>query len=128
MTAPKLATSDQYISDYDTILKTMDLYINGLKTGNGKTMSQAFLPEATASGHFMGALLTGSAQQLFDAIDQNGPAPDVVVRFATVEILGTIASVRLEADRFTGKMAPPEGYRMSDLFTLLKSEAGWKIA
>jgi len=128
MTAPKLAPSDQYISDYDAILKTMDLYITGLKTGGGKTMSQGFLPEATASGHFMSALLTGAAQKLFDAVDQNGPAPGLVVRFATVEIVGTIASVRLEADRFTGKLAPPEGYRMSDLFTLLKSEAGWKIA
>jgi hypothetical protein len=128
MTAPKLAPSDQYVADYDAILKTMDFYITGLKAGDGKTMSQAFLPDATTSGYYSNALQTGSVQKLFAGADQNGPAPGVRVRFASVEILGTVASIRLEVDKCTGKLAPPDGIRMSDLFTLVKSEAGWKIA
>jgi hypothetical protein len=128
MTALKLAPSDQYISDYDAILKTMDFYISGLRAGDGKIMSHAFLPDATACGYLGGALWAGPAQKLFDGIDQNGPAPGLLARIAGVEILGTVASVRLEVDKCTGKLAPPDGIRMSDHFTLARSEAGWKIA
>jgi Putative lumazine-binding len=128
MTAPKLAPSDQYIADYDAILKTMDFYIAGLRAGDGKMMSQAFLPDATMSGYYPDVLQTGSMQKIFGWVDQNGPAPNLVTRFARVEILGTIAEVRLEVDTWSGEIGGPNGVRMSDLFTLAKSEAGWKIA
>jgi hypothetical protein len=128
MTAPKPASSDQYISDYDAILKTMDFYIAGLRTGDVKMMSRAFLPDATMSGYYPDVLHTGSVQKIFDWVDQNGPAPNLVTRFAGVEILGTIAEVRLEVDKWSGEIGGPDGVRMSDLFTLAKSEGGWKVS
>jgi hypothetical protein len=127
MTAPKLSPSDHYISDYDAIQETMDFYITGLRAGNGKIMSQAFLPDATSTATYMGTLQHGPMQRILDGVDQSGPAPDLVTRLAGVEIIGTIAVVRLEVNRWTGKLAPPEGFRMSDVFTLVKTEAGWKI-
>jgi hypothetical protein len=128
MSTPTLASSDQYIADYDAILKTMDFYITGFRAGNGETMSQGFLPNATGAGYFRGSFLYGSMQQVFDVVNQNGPAPDLVARFASVEILGTTAVVRLEVDGWSGKVAGPVGLRMSDVFTLAKADTGWKIA
>ena len=53
------------------------------------------------------------AQQLFDWNDQNGPATGLQARIASIEIIGTIATVRLELDNWTG-------YRFTDLFAMLK--------
>jgi Putative lumazine-binding len=37
-----------------------------------------------------------------------------------------IAAVRLEVDGWSGALAGPD-VRMSDIFTLLKTDTGWKI-
>ena len=60
-------------------------------------------------------------------IDGNGPAPDLEPRFTGVEILESIAVVRLEVERWSGKLAGSEVH-MSDAFTLVKTDDGWKIA
>ena len=59
--------------------------------------------------------------------DGNGPAPDIEPRFTAIEILESIAVVRLEVERWSGKSAGSEVH-MSDAFTLVKTDAGWKIA
>ncbi len=128
MATPTLTVSAEYISDYDAILKTMDFYVTGLRNGDGETMSRGFLPDATGSGYFQGALMQGSMQQVFDLVDQNGPAPKTEARFADVEIMGTLALVRLEVSGWSGKVAGPTPVKMSDLFTLIKTGAEWKIA
>jgi len=74
-----------------------------------------------------GALLTGPIQQLFDWIDGNGPAPGIEPRFASIDILESVAVVRLEVEHWSGKLAGSEA-RMSDVLTLLKTEEGWKIS
>ena len=59
--------------------------------------------------------MNGPIEPLFDWVDQNGPVPDVEFRVATVEILGTIASVRVEVERLSGTLAGA-GVSMSDVF------------
>jgi Co/Zn/Cd efflux system component len=44
----------------------------------------------------------------------------------SVDILGSIAVVRLEVAGWSGKLAGSDA-RMSDLFTLLKMPSGWAI-
>jgi hypothetical protein len=63
---------------------------------------------------------------LFDWIDKNGPAPKIEPRVVSVDILDSIAVVRLEVAGWSGNLAG-SGVRMSDLFTLLKMPGGWKI-
>jgi hypothetical protein len=70
--------------------------------------------------------MSGSIQQLFDWIDSNGPAPDVQSRFASVEILGSIAYVHLELEGLSGKLAGA-GVSMSDIFTLMLTGEDWTI-
>ena len=63
--------------------------------------------------------MTGPIQQLFDWIDANGPAAGMEPRFASIEIVNTVAIVRLEVDHWSGKLAGTDAH-MSDVFTLIK--------
>ena len=65
-------------------------------------------------------LFAGPIRQLFDWNDQNGPATELQARIASIDIIGTVATVRLELDNWTG-------HRFTDLFTLLKLEGEWTI-
>ena len=65
-------------------------------------------------------LFGGPIQKLFDWNDQNGPATELQSRIASVDIEGSIATVRLELDNWTG-------HRFTDMFTLLKVDGEWKI-
>lgn len=114
-----------YLGEYDAILRTMQCYVDGGRQGSSALMRPAFHEGASFIGYVGGELLTGT-ETLFAWIDRNGPAPEVEALIASVEIADSIAVVRLEAAKWTGKLAG-DGARMSDLFTLLKTPAGWKI-
>ncbi len=108
------------LSEYDAITRTVQLYIDGGKSGRGADMKAAFHPDATIFGYIGPDLFAGPIQGLFDWNDQNGPATDLQGRIASIDIIETIATVRLELDNWTG-------HRFTDLFTLLKVDGEWKI-
>jgi hypothetical protein len=117
--------SSTYTREYDGIVKAMQQYIDGSKAGKSELMRPAFHPEASFFG-YAGPELAMGTHFLFDWIDKNGPAPDIQARFVSVDILESIAVVRLEVDGWSGALAG-SGVRMSDVFTLLKTPEGWKI-
>ncbi len=108
------------VSDYDAIAKTILPYIDGAKSGRGADMKPAFHKDATVFGYVGTDLFAGPIQQLFDWNDQNGPATGLQARIASIDLIGTVATVRLELDNWTG-------YRFTDLFTLLRVDGEWKI-
>lgn len=59
-------------------------------------------------------------QGLFDWVDKNPPAKDLQARLASVDVAGTVATVRLEIDNWGG-------HRFTDMFTLLKLDGQWQI-
>ena len=109
-----------YVSEYDAIVKTMQSYLDGAKAGRGTDMKSTFHPHATIYGYLGTELMAGSIQLLFDAADQIGPAPEIQVRFVKVDIVNTIATVRLEIDNWAG-------YQFTDQFLLLKLDGEWKV-
>jgi Putative lumazine-binding len=115
-----------YLAEHDAITRTMHCYIAGARAGDGELMRPAFHPSATISGYCLGAEYTGSVEHVFHWIDENGPAPNIVPRFARIEIIETIAVVHLEVERWSGKLAGANA-RASDVFTLLKCNGEWKI-
>jgi putative lumazine-binding protein len=116
-----------YAAEYNAIVATMQRYFEGGRAGKSDLMRAAFHPDATIVGYCGGSLLTGPIQQLFAWIDGNGPAPDIDPCIVSIEVIQTVAVVRVEVSHWSGKLAGAEA-RMSDAFTLLKTEAGWKIS
>ena len=117
--------NDEYLTDYDQIVQTMQMYIDGSKQGKSEVMRPAFHPDASFFG-YAGDQLAIGIPFLFDWIDKNGPAGKIEPRMVSVDILESIAVVRLDIAGWSGKLAG-SGVYMSDLFTLLKTPSGWKI-
>ena len=118
-------TKSGYLTEYDKIVQTMEMYIDGSRQGKSEVMRPAFHPSASFFG-YAGEQLAIGTTFLFEWIDKNGPAPNIEPRIVSVDILESIAVVRLEVADWSGKLAG-SGVRMSDLFTLLKTPGGWKI-
>ena len=108
------------ISEYDAISKTVQHYINGGKTGRSDEMKLAFHADATIFGYADQELFGGPIQNLFDWVDQNGPATELQGRITSIDLAESVATVRLELENWGGR-------RFTDLFTLLKIDGEWKI-
>ena len=115
-----MSTITTNVNDYDAIAKVVKHYINGAKSGKGDDMKPAFHKDATVFGYVGPNLFAGPIQQLFAWNDQNGPATGLQVQIASIDLIDTVATVRLELNNWTG-------YRFTDLFTLLKVDGEWKI-
>ncbi len=108
------------MSDKEEIEETVQHYINGAISGKGADMQPAFHDDATIFGYIGEDLFEGPIKNLFDWNDENGPATDLVATITNIDIEGTVATVRLELDNWTG-------HKFTDFFTLLKFEGNWKI-
>ncbi len=108
------------VNEYGVIAKVVQHYIDGAKSGRGDEMKPAFHKDATIFGYVGADLFAGPIQQLFARNDENGPATGLQARIASVDLIDTVATVRLELDNWTG-------HRFTDLFTLLKVDGEWKI-
>ena len=112
---------DQVNNDeHKRIESTIQHYIDGARSGKGNDMKPAFHKDATIFGYIGSDLFAGPIQKLFDWNDENGPATDIVSKIAQIDIEGSIATVRLESDNWTG-------HKFTDFFTLLKVDGSWKI-
>ena len=108
------------VSEHDVIAEVVQRYIDGARSGRGDDMKPAFHEDATIFGYVGPDLFAGPIQKLFDWNDENGPATGLQARLASIDLIDTVATVRLELDNWTG-------HRFTDLFTLLKVDGQWKI-
>ncbi|WP_198372512.1 nuclear transport factor 2 family protein [Roseomonas rosulenta] len=108
------------IEEYQVIHDTVQHYLDGGRTGKGDLMKPAFHADATIYGYVGKDLFAGPIQGLFDWNDRNGAAKDVVVNVTILQVVETVAVVRVEADNWTGQ-------RYTDFLTLLKVDGRWKI-
>lgn len=107
-------------SEKEAIERTIKTYINGGISGRSDEMKPAFHDGATIYGYIGPDLFGGPIQGLYDWNDSNGPAADLKHEIASIDIEGSIATVRLELDNWTG-------HKFTDMFTLLKTDGEWKI-
>ncbi len=115
-----MSNAPKNVSENDVIAKVVQRYIDGAKSGRGDDMKPAFHKDATIFGYVGVDLLAGPSQKLFDWNDENGPATGLQARIANIDLIDTVATVRLELDNWTGS-------RYTDLFTLLKVDGEWKV-
>ncbi len=107
-------------SEKEAIERTIKTYINGGISGRSDEMKPAFHDGATIYGYIGPDLFGGPIQGLYEWNDSNGPAADLKPEIASIDIEGSIATVRLELDNWTG-------HKFTDMFTLLKTDGEWKI-
>ena len=115
-----MSNTQTEVSEHDAIAKSIQHYIDGAKSGKGDDMKPAFHKAATIFGYIGADLFAGPIQRLFDWNDANGPATELQARIASIDLVDTVATLRLELDNWTG-------HRFTDLFTLLKADGEWKI-
>ncbi len=115
-----MSTATTNVTESDAIGKVLQHYIDGAKSGRGDDMKPAFHEDATIFGYVGPDLFAGPIQQLFAWNDENGPATGLQARIANIDVVDTVATVRLELENWSGS-------RYTDLFTLLKVDGEWKI-
>ncbi len=108
------------VSEYDVIEKTIQHYLDGARSGKGEDMKPAFHKDATIFGYAGPDLFAGPIQQLFDWADDSDPATRLQARITSMDVVDSVATVRLELDNWNGS-------RYTDMFTLLKVDGEWKI-
>lgn len=112
--------SPRNMAEYEAITAIVQQYLDGGKEGKSSIMKPAFHKEATVAGYVGKDLDHGPIQRLFDWTDKTGPSKDLVARIVSIEIVETIASVRVESEHW-------DKYRFSDFLNLLKVDGHWKI-
>ncbi len=108
------------VSEYGAISALIQHYIVGAKSGKGDDMKVVFHNDATIFGYIGEDLFAGPIQKLFDWNDDNGAATQIKAQIASIDLIDTVAAVRVEIENWTG-------HRFTDLFTLLKVDGAWKI-
>ena len=107
-------------ADYAAIRQVVGLYLQAGRDGKSDTMKPAFHKDAIMYSVDKGAVGGGPIQNLYDYIDGHPAAGDLEAEITAIDIAGTVASVRVESDKW-------HGARFSDMFLLLKDKDGWKI-
>ncbi len=115
MNANQLNAADQGV-----ISSVIQRYIDGARSSGYETMAAAFHEQATIFGYLGDDLIAGPISVLFDWRQGNGPAMGLRAKIERIDVAGSVATVRLELDNWTG-------HRFTDLFTLLRVDGEWKI-
>lgn len=106
---------------YEEIAAAIQIYIDSARTGDADRMRSAFLAGATIRGSYGGKATDWSLDDFCGVIGKGGLAADLKTRIAGIELSGTAAMARLEAENWRGT-------RYTDFFVLLKRGDAWRIA
>ena len=112
--------------DADEVGAVVDRYTDATYRGDVDALRECFHPSAMMSGFLDGALLVGSPEPFFQDLGgrpsmESGGLP-YSSRTASLEVVGRVASVRVDETGFPGGMA------FTNWFQLLKDEDDrWKI-
>ena len=111
-----------YVQDYQAIVEVLNQYLDGCKQAKSSVMKPAFSEQATMfSVDGDGKLTGGPIQGLFDGIDSAfRPSSEAQAAVVTVDIVGTAASARIDANDVSG-------FSFTDFFHLLKVEGKWTV-
>lgn len=108
-------------SDYDAVVAAVQNYVDGLRVGNASDVARAFHQDAIMYGFTNGQLLGGTIRNLYDFVNQNGDAPQIVTRLDVLAITPTTAVVRVDME------SDAIGADYTDFHTLLKQDGEWKV-
>jgi hypothetical protein len=110
-------------SEQAEIARTVDLYVEGMRHGDGARLREAFHPQAWMFGSLAGTRYDEPIGELIAMVD--GKPVDVdgsfQARVVSVEQIGDAAFVVLEEQGFWGTVS------FTDFFTLVQIDGAWRI-
>ncbi|RYF45601.1 MAG: hypothetical protein EOO27_41030 [Comamonadaceae bacterium] len=107
--------------DYSAVVAVAQQYVEGLRVGSVDGVAKAFHPKAVMYGFTNGELLGGPIQNLFDFVQKNGKAADIVTHLDVLAITPTTAVVRVDMEK------DAIGADYNDYLTLIKIDGDWKV-
>ena len=114
-------TSAQDLSDYKAITNLLTSnYLKGAVSGKSSEMKPSFHDDSTWYGYVGEDLIAGPIQSLYDWHDDNGAATELVFNISKIDIVGTIANVKIELDNWKGS-------RFTDFLNILKIDGKWQV-
>ncbi len=102
------------------VIKAAETYLEAGRKGDTELMKKVFHDDATIFGHFEGELLGGPIKLLYGWIDKYGAAPGIDGNILSVDVEGTTANVKVQADNWCG-------YNFTDSLNLIKVNGNWLI-
>jgi len=109
------------IDDHKEITNVLtDHYLRVAISGKSSEMKPSFHNDSSWYGYVGSDLIAGPIQTLYDWHDGNGAAKDLVYNIPKIDIVGTVASVRIELDNWRGA-------RFTDLLNMLKVDGKWQV-
>ena len=114
-------TTTKDLDDYKAITNLLtNHYLKGAISGKGSEMKPSFHNDASWYGYVGSDLIADPIQTLFDWHDGNGAATNLVYNISKIDIVGTLASVKIELDNWKGS-------RFTDFFNMLKLDSKWQV-
>jgi hypothetical protein len=109
--------------DTANITRTVDLYVEGVRDGDGAKLSEAFHPEAWMFGSVAGTRYDEPIGELIALVEEHPADVDgsFQARVVSVEQVGDAAFAVLEERGFWGTVS------MTDFFTLAQIDGRWMI-
>ena len=85
--------------DYRAVVAVAQQYVDGFAGGSVDGVSKAFHQEAVMYGFTNGELRGGPIQNLFDFVQKNGKAPEIVTHLDALAITPTTGVVRVDMEK-----------------------------
>jgi hypothetical protein len=106
---------------YEMIAATLQHYVEAARRADIGLMRRAFVEGAQIRGSYGGKPVDWTLAAFCEAIERGGPAPDLAARIVTIELCGSAAMARLEAESWRGT-------RYTDFFVLIRRDDAWRIS
>ncbi|MDI9897455.1 nuclear transport factor 2 family protein [Rhodococcus sp. IEGM 1381] len=113
-------TDKTYVEEYTAVVKTLSKYLESCAKADSSIMQPAFHPDAAMFTVGESGVTRAPIQALFDGIDNDFTPSTPNSAIVTVDIVGTVASARVDSDNL-------DGFRFSDFFHLLEANGEWQI-
>jgi hypothetical protein len=110
-------------SEQAEITRTVDLYVEGVRNGDGAKLREAFHPQAWMFGSVAGTRYDEPIGELIALVEEHPADVDgsYQARVVSVEQVGDAAFAVLEEQGFWGTVS------MTDFFTLAQFDGRWTI-
>lgn len=106
--------------DFDGVKQAINDYINAGKQGSSDILRPSVYKDAIIYSAPMGKVDGGTMDSLFEFLDGNPAATDMVAEIVAIDIAGDVAYAKVESDNWLGA-------RYTDMFLLVRDGDKWKI-